>query len=84
MQPFDPNVSADSGDFWADQVLLTNTYNPLILAPGQSGTINLTITPDPSQIGKSISGFIYIDTYNEFALTGDEVLRMPYRYTVSQ
>lgn len=84
MQPFDPTVSADSGDFWADQVFLTNTYNPLILAPGQSGTINLTITPDRRQIGKSISGFIYIDTYNEFVLTGDEVLRMPYRYTISQ
>jgi hypothetical protein len=54
------------------------------LAPGQSGTINLTITPDPSQIGKSISGFIYIDTYNGVVLTGDEVVRMPYRYTISQ
>jgi hypothetical protein len=84
MQPFDPSISADSGDFWADQVFLTNTYDPLMLAPGQSGTINLTITPDPSQIGKSISGFIYIDTYNGVVLTGDEVVRMPYRYTISQ
>jgi hypothetical protein len=84
MQPFDAAVSADSGDFWADQVFLTNTYNPLTLAPGQSGTINLTITPDPNQVGMAISGFIYIDTYNGIVLTGDEVVRIPYHYTVSQ
>jgi hypothetical protein len=84
MEPFDPAVSAASGDFWADQVFLTNTYDPLTLAPGQSGTINLTITPDASQVGKTISGFIYIDTYNPVVLTGDEVVRIPYRYTVSQ
>jgi hypothetical protein len=84
MQPFDPSIAADSGDFWADQTFLTNTYNPLTLAPGQSGIINLRITPDPNQIGKSISGFIYIDTYNDVALTGDEVVRVPYRYSIAQ
>ncbi len=83
MQPFDPEVSADSGDFWADQILGSNTYNPLILAPGQSGIINLTFSPDPNQVGKSISGFVYIDTYNPVVYTGDEVVRIPYSYTVS-
>lgn len=84
MQPFDPALSADSGDFWADQTLGSNTYNPLMLAPGQSGIINVTFTPDPNQVGKSISGFIYIDTYNDDVLTGDEVVRIPYNYTVSK
>jgi hypothetical protein len=84
MQPFDPSVSADSGDAWTDLTLGTNTYNPLTLAPGQSGIINVTFTPDPSQTGKSISGFVYIDTYNEAVFAGDEVVRIPYRYTISR
>jgi hypothetical protein len=84
MQPFDLAVSADSGDGWVDLTSGSNTYNPLTLAPGQSGIIHVTFTPDPSQVGKLISGFIYIDTYNNFVLTGDEVVRIPYRYTISR
>jgi Subtilase family len=84
MQPFDAAVSADSGDIWLDLTSGSNTYNPLILAPGQTGIINVTFTPDPTQVGKSISGFIYVDTYNYFVYTGDEVARIPYIYTISK
>jgi hypothetical protein len=45
--------------------------------------INVTITPDPTQVGKTVSGFLYIDTFNLAALTGDEVVRIPYSYTVA-
>jgi hypothetical protein len=82
MQPFDAAVSADSGDIWADLTLGTNTFNPLILPSGESGTINVTITPDPNQVGKTISGFMYIDTFNPVVSTGDEVVRIPYSYTI--
>jgi hypothetical protein len=82
MQPFDSAVSASSGDLWADVTLGTNTFNPLVLAAGQSGTINLTITP-PSQVGTRVSGYLYIDTFNPNVSTGDEVVRIPYRYTVA-
>ena len=81
MQPFDPAVSADSGDIWADLTLDTNTYNPLVLAPGQSGTINLVITPS-APVGSIVSGYIYVDTF-EFVGMGDEVVRIPYSYTVA-
>jgi hypothetical protein len=83
MQPFDSAVSADSGDAWSDQVLGTNTFNPLVLAPGASGTINVTITPDISQVGQVVTGFIYVDTYDYNVATGDEVVRIPYSYTVT-
>ena len=83
MKPFDLSVSASSGDAWADLTLGTNTYNPLVLAPGQTGTIALTITPDPTQIGKVVSGFVYVDTYNGILGTGDEVVRIPYTYLVA-
>ncbi len=81
MAPFDSSVSASSGDMWADQVFGTSTFNPLLLAPGQSGTINVTITP-ASRAGTRVSGYLYIDTFNSNVATGDEVVRIPYRYKV--
>jgi hypothetical protein len=74
MQPFDNAVSADSGDVWEDLVLGSNTFNPLQLAPGQSGTINVTFTPQAAQVGTTVNGFLYIDTFNLGLLTGDEVV----------
>ena len=82
MQPFDAAVASDAGDVWADVTLGSNTFNPLLLAAGESGVIKVTITPDPTQVGKTVSGFLYIDTFNPNSSTGDEVVRIPYRYTV--
>jgi hypothetical protein len=81
-QAFDPAVSADSGDIWSDLVFGTNTFNPLTLAPGASGTINVTITPDSSLVGTTVSGHIYVDTFDLNVFTGDEVLSIPYTYSV--
>ena len=61
----------------------TSTYKPLVLPPGGSGVINATITPDPTQVGKIVRGFLYIDTFNYYLFTGDEVVRIPYTYTVA-
>jgi hypothetical protein len=83
MQEFDSAAVADSGDLWADLTLNTNTFNPLVLTPGATGTINLVITPDPAQVGKTITGFVYIDTFNPNVSTGDEVVRIPYSYTIA-
>ena len=82
LKPFDAAVSADSGDLWSDITFGTNTYNPLVLAPGQTGTIHVTITPNPAQIGTTVRGSIYIDTFNGTVQTGDEVVRLPYSYTI--
>ncbi len=83
-QSFDSTVSADSGDLWTDLTLNTNTFNPLVLAPGQSGTINLTITPNANDVGKTVTGFVYIDTFDFNVFTGDETVRIPYSYTVAK
>jgi hypothetical protein len=83
MQPFDPAMSADSGDIWADLTLGSNTYNPLVLAPGEKGTISVTITPNVNDVGKTMTGYIYVDTFNANVLSGDEVVRQPYSYTVA-
>jgi len=82
LKGFDASVSASSGDLWSDVTFGTNTYNPLVLAPGQSGTINVTITPSSEQIGRTVRGTIYIDTFNGTVQTGDEVVALPYSYTI--
>jgi hypothetical protein len=84
MQPFDASMAASSGDVWADLTFGTNTYNPLVLAPGDSGTITVTLTPDASAVGSTVTGYLYVDTFNPNPGTGDEVVRVPYSYTISQ
>jgi hypothetical protein len=82
LKAFDTTVSADSGDLWQDVVFGTSTFNPLVLGPGATGTINVTITPQASQLGEVVRGVIYLDTFNGTVQTGDEVVALPYAYTV--
>jgi len=82
LKAFDAAVTADSGDWWQDVTFGTMTFNPLVLGPGATGTINVTITPEASQIGQVVRGVIYVDTFNGTVNTGDEVVALPYAYTV--
>jgi hypothetical protein len=86
IQSFDPTVTSDTGDTWVDQLEGTATYKPLVLAAGASGTINLTFNPAAALAGKTVSGYVYIDTYNgaDSTASGDEVVGLPYSYTVSK
>jgi hypothetical protein len=79
---FDTAMITDSGDAWTDLLNLTASFDPLVLAPGQSGVIRLYIQPDPGRIGKVVSGDIFIDTFNFVQFNGDELVRIPYRYRV--
>jgi hypothetical protein len=79
--PFDSAVSADSGDFWELSVDPNATFSPLNLAPGETGTITLTITPSGKR-GQKVSGVIDIDTLSAAVLSGDRVASIPYRYKI--
>ncbi|HUN93338.1 MAG TPA: S8 family serine peptidase [Burkholderiaceae bacterium] len=81
LKTFDASVTADSGNLWADLVLGTSTFKPLVLAPGQTGTVNVTITPSAAP-GTVVTGTLSIDNFNGTVYTGDEIARLPYRYTV--
>jgi len=84
MKPFDTAVVADSGDLWplfASGTSDFSSYTPLVLKPGQSGTIRVTITP-PNQPGKTVSGSLYINRWL-FTNTGNEMVRIPYTYTIA-
>jgi hypothetical protein len=78
---FDSAVSASSGDIWAASVNPSATYTPITLAPGQSGTITLTFTPNAPK-GTVVRGFAAVDTFNLATNSGDELINIPYAYKV--
>jgi subtilisin family serine protease len=79
--PFDPAVTSTSGDVWAQSVNASAPYTPVTLDPGQTGTITLTITPSAPK-GTVVRGFIGVDTLNLGTVSGDELVNIPYTYTV--
>jgi hypothetical protein len=86
-QHFDDAVTSDTNDLFAIVLgLNAAAYTPLTLAPGQSGTMHITITPT-APVGTVVHGFLYVDTASVasgFLVTGsgDEVVAIPYSYTV--
>jgi hypothetical protein len=81
LAPFDPAVTATTGDRWRAAVDASATYTPLTLAPGQSGTIVVTITPG-APAGTVVSGTLELDTFDPLTSMGDQVVAIPYAYTV--
>ncbi|HLK00642.1 MAG TPA: hypothetical protein VKU39_12135, partial [Streptosporangiaceae bacterium] len=79
--PFDSAITSSTGDAWARAVNASAPYTPMTLAPGQSGTITITITPNAAK-GTEVSGFIAVDTFNSATTSGDELINIPYSYTV--
>jgi hypothetical protein len=77
--PFDANVTASSGDVWAQSVDPDAPYTPLSLAPGQTGTITLTFNSTGHK-GKVVRGFVDVDSFNLASLGGDKVTTIPYSY----
>ena len=86
---FDPAVTSDTGDVWSAAINPAATFSPLVLDPGQTGTMDVTITPSgPS--GTVVSGNLYVDdfvssvpppAYGQPA-SGDELAAFAYTYTV--
>jgi hypothetical protein len=88
---FDPAVSSPTGDLWmlsVNPALVFATFSPLVLTPGQTGTLNVTITPSGAP-GTAVIGTLYLDTYDTGTPTavfgtygGNEVTAFPYAYTI--
>ncbi|MBV9048423.1 MAG: hypothetical protein JOY58_09150, partial [Solirubrobacterales bacterium] len=86
---FDPAVSSFTGDLWlasGDHTQLAK-FNPVIVQPGQTASIPVTITPSGAS-GATVNGTLYVDDanfilYEVFAQpNGNEVAALPYSYTV--
>ena len=81
-QAFDPTVTSSTGDVWLASVTPDPPPStPLTLQPGQTGTITVTITPRAAR-GTVVTGALYVDDFNAFTDTGDELRTIPYTYTV--
>ncbi len=83
---FDSAVTSSAGDLWLSATNPANSFSPVTVNPGQTVTINVTITPNASS-GTVVSGDLYVDNFISGVppyaqLSGDELAALPYEYTV--
>jgi hypothetical protein len=78
---FASDVSTSAGNVWSDIELGTSSYHPLVLNPGQSGTIPVAISPT-DRAGATVSGFLALETFNFNTISSDELVTFPYQYRV--
>ncbi len=96
---FDSAVSSSTGDLWQASVnpSLLNGLSPVVIGPGQTGTITVTITPN-GPAGSQTSGTLYVDAEDLFLFqvnanvinlstgnpypNGSEAAAIPYSYKV--
>jgi hypothetical protein len=83
---FDTSVTSPTGDLELASINPAATATPVVLNPGQSATIDVTITPSAAP-GTVVSGTLYVDDilnnippYGQFAV--DELSGLSYSYTV--
>ena len=85
--PFDLGVSSQTGDPYLPSVDPTQSAGtPVIIAPGQSASIDLKITASGAS-GSQVSGVLNIVTTptgvaNAFNTTGDVIATLPYSYSI--
>jgi hypothetical protein len=83
---FDSAVTSTTGDLWTMSETGVFNVSPVVIAPGASATIDVTITPS-APAGTVVKGTLYVDDvlagippYAQFS--GDEVSALPYEYKV--
>jgi hypothetical protein len=86
---FDPAMAPSSGDFWDVATNPDAFYDPVLIYPGRTGVIDVTITPS-APTGTVVRGKLYVDDLmNVYGVppygdtTADELAAIPYRYRVS-
>jgi hypothetical protein len=84
---FDTDVTSPTGDLWQSAADPSAPFDPVVVNPGQTVTIPVTITPSAAS-GSTVSGTLYVDDayfflYELFnGLNGNDVAAVPYTYTV--
>jgi len=83
---FDPAVTSAPGDLWLAAINPSASFAPVTINPGQTVTVNVTITPSAAS-GTVVAGDLYVDDYASGVapydqLSGDELTALPYEYTV--
>ncbi|HEY2550879.1 MAG TPA: S8 family serine peptidase [Streptosporangiaceae bacterium] len=82
MQPFDPSVTSNVGDWWQFSVNLSNGFGLFQIKPGQTRTITLTINP-ANAASTTVQGSLYLDDFVSAPgnNSGSEIIKIPYAYT---
>ena len=83
---FDPAVTSSTGDFWLQAVNPAASFSPIVINPGQTAVVNVTITPAGAS-GTVVSGNLYVDDFVGDVPpygqeSGDELAAIPYAYTI--
>ena len=83
---FDSAVTSDTGDLWPAAIGSGGAFAPLVIAPGHSATINVTITPVGAS-GTHVRGNLYVDDFVDNVppygqTSGDELAALAYVYTI--
>ncbi len=84
---FDRATGSTTGDFWAVEAGQGGTFTPVIVGPGQTTTIYVTITPS-GKPGTVVSGTLYLDDasslspFGQAIPAGEELAAIPYKYTI--
>jgi hypothetical protein len=83
---FDSSVSSDTGDLEPASINPATTFSPIVITPGHSATVNVTITPSGAP-GTTHSGTLYVDDFMTnvppYGQQGaDELIGIPYSYSI--
>ncbi len=83
---FDPAVTSDTGDLEQASLNPATTFSPVVIQPGQSATVHVTITPSGSA-GTVVTGTLYVDDFltnvPPYGQQGaNEMAAIPYTYTI--
>ena len=83
---FDPAVTSDTGDLWLAAINPATTFTPVVINPGQTATINVTITPAGASgtvvQRHPVRGRLRRQRPPYGQEGGDELASLPYAYTV--
>jgi hypothetical protein len=83
---FDSAVTSSTGDIELASLNPATTFSPLVINPGETATINVTITPSGARRSE-VRGMLYVDDFltnvPPYGQEGSDVLTgIPYSYTI--
>jgi hypothetical protein len=86
IRAFDPAITSATGDIELASVNPSLTFTPVVIAPGDSAVVDVTITPSAAG-GSVVAGTLFVDAFqSDTPPYGDEavdqVAALPYEYTV--
>ncbi|MGH2895726.1 MAG: hypothetical protein ACRDPM_21005, partial [Solirubrobacteraceae bacterium] len=83
---FDQTVTSTTGDIWLASLDPSTTFSPVVIQPGHSAVVRVTITPSGSS-GTEITGNLFVDDFTSAVppfnqVGGDELAAIPYKYRI--